>query len=59
MTNQEYIAKLNPEELYLVIDWLMHDYGRNYTDTRCAVIEWLKKEYALSPEEEVEDDAAN
>ena len=45
MTNQEYIAKLNPEELYLVIDWLMHDYGRNYTDTRCAVIEWLKKEY--------------
>ena len=45
MTNQEYILKLDPEELYLVIDWLMHDYGRNYTDIRCAVIEWLKKEY--------------
>jgi len=45
MTNQEYLSICQPEEAYALFEWLMHDYGRNYTDTRCAVIEWLKKEH--------------
>ena len=45
MTNQEYLLNLEPEQLYDKLDWLLHDYGRNYTDTRAAVIEWLGDEY--------------
>jgi hypothetical protein len=32
------------EEQYDFLLWLMQDYGMRYTDTRAAVIEWLKGE---------------
>ena len=33
-----------PEETYDFLRWLMSDYGMRYTDTRTAVIEWLRGE---------------
>jgi len=45
MTNQEHLSNLSPEDFYTKLEWLLHDYGRNYTDTRAAVIDWLKQEY--------------
>lgn len=41
MTNKEWLATLSSEDCCRVIDWLWHEYGRGYTDTRRAVIEWL------------------
>jgi len=32
------------EEQYDFLRWLMQDYGMRFTDTRAAVIEWLKGE---------------
>ena len=32
------------EEQYAFIEWLMLDYGMQFTDSREAVIEWLKEE---------------
>jgi len=34
----------SPEEQYDFIWWLMQDYGMQFTDTKTAVIEWLKGE---------------
>ena len=33
-----------PEETYDFLSWLMVDYGLRFTDTRQAVIEWLRGE---------------
>lgn len=33
----------SPEEQYDFIWWLMQDYGMQFTATRAAIIEWLKK----------------
>ena len=30
-----------PEEIYDLLYWLMFDYGKQFTDTRLAVIKWL------------------
>ena len=32
----------SPEEQYGFLKWLLLDYGCQFTDTRCAVIDWLK-----------------
>lgn len=32
------------EEIYEFLNWLLHDYGMRFTDTRLAVIAWLKGE---------------
>ena len=32
-----------PEEQYDFMDWLLNDYGRQFTNTRQAVIDWLNK----------------
>ena len=46
MTGKEYLLSKTEEELYDTIVWLFNVYGRSYTDTRSAVIEWLKTEGA-------------
>ena len=38
------IEGLTPEETYVFLDWLLHGYGLQYTDSRQAVIEWLRGE---------------
>lgn len=45
MTNQEWMLGLNAEELYDVMDWVMHSYGKYDINTRLAVIDWLKEEH--------------
>lgn len=45
MTNQEFLATLEPEQCYAIIDWLFRRWGRQWTDTRDAIILWLKEEY--------------
>lgn len=37
-------AGKSPEEIYDFLHWLLIDYGRQFTDSRLAVIEWLKEE---------------
>ena len=37
-------AGKSPDEIYEFLHWLMSDYGMQFTDTRAAVIEWLKEE---------------
>lgn len=32
------------EEIYDILDWLMFDYAKQYTDSRSAVIQWLKED---------------
>ena len=34
------------EEMYDFLDWLMHKYANQYTDSRSAVIKWLKEDDA-------------
>ena len=36
------IKDKSAEETYNFLVWLLHDYGMQYTDTRTAVINWLK-----------------
>ena len=43
MTNQEKMCKLPPEEFYDKMWWLYHDYGKQFTNTRLAVIAWLQE----------------
>ena len=47
MTNQEWYAegmkKASPEAVYEWLGWLMYEYAKRYTDSRLAVIEWLKQ----------------
>ena len=37
-------AGKSPDEIYDFLYWLMSDYGMQFTDSRAAVIEWLKEE---------------
>ena len=37
-------AGKSPDEIYDILYWLMSDYGKQFTDSRAAVIEWLKEE---------------
>ena len=37
-------AGKSPKEIYDFLYWLMFDYARQFTDSRLAVIEWLKEE---------------
>lgn len=45
MTNQEWLATLSPEEWYQKIHWLYHVYGKQWTDTRSAILDWLVEEH--------------
>lgn len=48
MTNQEWVAeemkKASAESAYEFMGWLMYEYAKGYTDSRLAVINWLKQE---------------
>lgn len=44
MTNLEHLSSLTSEEAYEIMRWLFFEYGRMYTLTREAIIEWLEKE---------------
>lgn len=43
LTNQEKLAKVNPEECYKTIEWLWNVYSWQWTDSRAAIINWLKE----------------
>ena len=45
MTNREKLRELSSEQLYLVLDRLYHCYGRAWTQSSTAIIEWFDKEY--------------
>lgn len=38
------LKDLDAEQLYDKIIWLFHDYGKRFTDSRTAIIEWLNSE---------------
>ena len=42
MTGKEYLLDKTEEEMYDLMKWLFFDYGLRYTDSRIAIIEWLK-----------------
>jgi len=44
MTNQMYMAEMPPEDFYEVMNWLLHEHGRQYVDTRREAISWLYRE---------------
>jgi len=41
---QQAVDGKKPEEIYDFLHWLMFDFARQYTDSKAAVIEWLKGE---------------
>lgn len=46
MTNQEWLGTLSPETWWEVVwNYVIRNYGARYTDTRLAVIDWLKQEH--------------
>lgn len=45
MTNKEYLSTLSAEEWFIKIGWLFKVYGKSYTDSHIAIIEWLNKEH--------------
>ena len=38
MNNQEWMATLDPSVWYYVYNWLMHDYGQRFNNSRSAII---------------------
>lgn len=46
MTGKEYLLSKSEEDLYNTMVWLFKTYGHSYTDTRSAIINWLKTEGA-------------
>lgn len=45
MTNKEHLATLSSLEWVQRVDWLYHGFGKWYTDTPVAIMDWLEKEY--------------
>lgn len=41
---EQAISGKTAEEVYEILHWLMYQYAKQYTDSRDAVIEWLKWE---------------
>ena len=49
MTNKEWLATLSAHEWWdVAYEWLIQDYGKRYTDTRIAVMDWLTEEHSES-----------
>ena len=42
MTGKEYLFTKSEEQIYELMNWLFFNYGRRYTNTKLAIIEWLK-----------------
>jgi hypothetical protein len=46
MKNKEWLATLSPETWWDVVhEWLFHEYGMRWNNTRAAVIAWLEDEH--------------
>lgn len=44
MTNQEWLSSISPAECYKVMDWLFNVYGKQFTSTEVAIMQWLEEE---------------
>jgi len=42
-TNQVMLGLTTPEEFVRKIDWLYHEYGKQFNNSEPAIIEWLKQ----------------
>ena len=42
MTGKEYLINKSEEDIYNLIKWLFFNYGIRYTNSKVAIIEWLK-----------------
>ena len=40
---EKVLSGKTPEEQYDILYWLMMEYGKGYSDSRLARIEWLKQ----------------
>ena len=45
MLNKDWVGTLSPNDFYIVIDWLLHKYARQYSDSAIAAGCWLAKVY--------------
>lgn len=43
-TNKQMLSQMESEQLYDKMVWLFQDYGKRFTDSRTAIIEWLNSE---------------
>lgn len=55
MTNKEWLATLSAEEWWNIVhEWLFHTYGKQWTDSREAILAWLSEEHdALKDNSEI------
>lgn len=44
MTNQEWMLTQTPEKVVDTMHWLIEVYGKSYTQSDTAIVEWLSKE---------------
>lgn len=55
MTNKdklaEQIKELSPEDVYDLLHYVLLNYAMHYTDSRLAVIEWLKEDAEKAEEQ--------
>ena len=47
MTNQEWMCNLTAKEFLDQMLWLLKDYGKSWTDSEPAIIEWLEDKYGV------------
>ena len=46
MNNKEWLATLSKEDWWDVVhEWLFHEYGLQFNNTRSAVMAWLENEH--------------
>ena len=48
MTNQEWMCSLTAKEFLDKMLWLLKDYGKGWTDSEPAIIEWLEGKYVVN-----------
>lgn len=47
ITNKEHLATLPSTEWVMRVDWLYHSFGKAYTDSLAAIMDWLEEEYKV------------
>lgn len=52
MTNQEWLCSLSPGEFLNRIKWLLLNYGKRWTDSDPAIIEWLQGKHEVNTPED-------
>ena len=57
MTGKEYlidsINNKSEEEIYDIMKWLLFNYSLKYTNSKLAVVDWLKDENCAKPNDKV------